>query len=113
MSSESINDISSGVGQPDSIDPEEISSMGTTPTPDYDSSPDVAPDGSLVDDSPAEDDDPPKGQRGYLKHVAEFVRAIWNTLRATVRAPFAVLWRYLLPLLAFALVFGAVAYLSL
>ena len=38
-------------------------------------------------------------------------RAVRNTVRATLLAPFSLLRRYLLPVFAFLLVFGGVAYL--
>jgi len=38
------------------------------------------------------------------------IRSIWYKIRGTLRAPFGLLRRYFFPILAFAIVFGAVLY---
>lgn len=80
---------------------------GTAQDPDYDTSPDVAIDGSVADDST---EIAPPEQSGTSAGSGR-VRSVYHTLRGLVRAPFGLLRRYFIPILAFLLVFGAVAYL--
>lgn len=82
---------------------------GTAQEPDYDSSPDVAVDGSVAD----EDTDSVTSEHSPQSAKSSRARSVFYTLRAVVRAPFGLLRRYLIPILAFLLVFGAVAYVLL
>lgn len=80
-----------------------VQTLGTTSEPDVESSPDVAIDGSI----PATSDSSNGEGQGASSCSA---RSIFYKVRATIRAPFGLLWRYFIPILAFGLVFGIVAY---
>lgn len=94
---------SEGINDPETMDAEDIRTMGTTPDPEYDSSPDVAVDGSIADGTVAETEGGQTPSSGGLWGVYARIRGI-------LRAPLGLLRRYLIPLLAFGLVFGAVVY---
>lgn len=97
---------SEGIDDPAALDDETIQTMGTTPDPEYDSSPDVAVDGSIATETADSTTASQSAASGGLW-------SIYATVRAFVRAPVGLLRRYLLPLVAFLLVFGAVVYLLL
>ena len=82
---------------------------GTAQEPDYGASPDVGIDGSLAD----EDTDSVASEHSSQSANPSRARSVFYTFRAVVRAPFGLLKRYLIPILAFLLVFGAVAYVLL
>jgi len=104
VSAHDVGRRSKGIDEPDALDGADVQTMGTTPDPDYESSPDVADDGSVAAET--DEETGPATQEGV-----GWFRSAYNTLRGTIRAPVALLRRYLLPLLAFALVFGAAVYL--
>jgi hypothetical protein len=80
--------------------------MGTTAEPDYDSSPDVATDGSIAD----ENEQTISTSTERTSSGGAF-RSMYHRIRGLLLAPIGLLKQYFLPLLAFALVFGAVIYL--
>jgi hypothetical protein len=87
------------------MDDEDITTMSTTADPDYDSSPDVAIDGSVADETTdAKNTETPS--KGLLWQI-------YVTLRGFIRAPLGLLRRYLIPLLAFMFVFGVAVFLIL
>lgn len=93
--------------QPEAIDDSAVKTMGTSVEPDYDSSPDVAVDGSIADE---------EGNGGESTVSAQesssgVLRSAYYAVRGTLLAPVGLLRRYFIPLLAFALVFGVVLYL--
>lgn len=82
--------------------------MGTSTDPNFEKSPDVAKDGSVKagGTSPLPSVDEPATSSG-----SGAVRSVYNWLRGTFRAPFVLFREYLIPILAFLLVFGTVAYI--
>lgn len=97
---------SAGVDAPEAMADEEVGTMGTAPDPDYDSSPDVAVDGSIAGDSNESPNDSPKPT------ASGGLWSVYSTLRGFLKAPLGLFGRYLIPILAFVLVFGAVLYLA-
>jgi predicted nucleic acid-binding Zn-ribbon protein len=93
---------------PDALDDTDTQTYGTTPDPEFESSPDVAVDGSVGasqhDSTPA----PGEASRYGLTATA---RHVYHTFRATVLAPVALVRHYLLPILAFATVVVVVLWL--
>ena len=94
----------------ESSDISEGQTMGTSKDPNFEKSPDVAKDGSVKagGTSPSPSVDEPATSSG-----SGAVRSVYNWLRGTFRAPFLLLREYLIPILAFLLVFGTVAYIVL
>lgn len=78
--------------------------MGTTPETEYESSPDVATDGSLQRSPPSTAEETRQTSRSSL-------RTGYYKIRATFLAPLQLLREYLVPVLAFLLVAVAVLYL--
>ena len=78
--------------------------MGATSQPEYESSPDVAVDGSVQNSEVSDDDNSSKSEASTL------LSGLVNRFRATLLAPVGLFHRYLIPILAFALVFGAALY---
>jgi len=105
---EDVSNRSDGIESPESVSVDRDRVMGSTPDPDYDSSPDVSVDGSVTGRTAATDTVDGSSHRfGPLRGTFA------HKLRALLLAPVGLLRRYLLPLLAFLLVFGGVAYLFL
>lgn len=94
---------SEGVESPDPVSVDRTQVMGTERDPDYESSPDVSLDGSVESGE----------ANAELTSTAPQPTSptVLHKLRATVVAPVLLLRQYLLPLLAFLVVFGGVAYL--
>lgn len=97
----------SDADSPDPITPGETQTYGTTPDPDYESSPDVATDGSVERTVKPERSD--AGQRD--SRVGPWLRRRWRTAVATLRAPIGLLREFLIPILAFVFVILAVWWL--
>jgi predicted nucleic acid-binding Zn-ribbon protein len=92
-----------------SYEPAEINSnqkIGTTSESQYTKSPDVAVDGSIENDLQLED--PIEGTSS-----SSSLQSIYYSIRGTVRAPFALLWEYIIPILAFLTVIGVGIYFVL
>jgi len=93
---------------PDALDDTETQTYGTTPDPEFESSPDVAVDGSVEagqhDSTPAPDETSESG-------LTATARRVYHTFRATVLAPVALVRHYLLPILAFVTVVAVVFWL--
>jgi predicted nucleic acid-binding Zn-ribbon protein len=97
---------STGTESPESMSEQAVQTMGTSSKPDMESSPDVAIDGSIAGDATSD------SMTSLEQDVSSSsARSIFHKVRATVRAPFGLLRRYFIPILAFGLVFGIVAYL--
>jgi len=112
----------SGVEEPEPLDlsdrahissdtgesPKDTDDSNNVPT--QDSSPDVAPDGSIGDETPGVDHSEPSPQTGDTADTADAARTGYNKTRAWVKAPFGLLRRYFIPILAFLVVFGLVLF---
>ncbi|MCQ4332335.1 amino acid permease [Natronomonas sp. F2-12] len=79
--------------------------MGTAPEPDYQSSPDVTVTGDVADE-PTEQS-VPDDQTSSLDRF----NSVYNWIRATLLAPLVLLRQHIVPILAFLIVFGGLAYL--
>jgi hypothetical protein len=82
--------------------------MGASKEPEYAKSPDVSIDGSVAtEDAPKEHASKKEpGSSGPGR-----ARSVYNWVRGTIRAPFMLLREYIIPIVAFLLVFGAAFYL--
>jgi len=92
----------------DALDDTEALTYGTTPDPGFESSPDVAVDGSV--ETSQRDTMPDHSDAGGSGLTATAWR-VYHTLRATLLAPVALFHQYLLPILAFATVVPIVLWL--
>ncbi|MFB6307962.1 MAG: hypothetical protein ABEH35_01410 [Haloarculaceae archaeon] len=90
------------------MDSDETTLMGTTPEPDYDSSPDIAVDGTLKDAESEKEENSPVGSS---RPISRKLRSIYYSIRGFALAPLGLVRRYLIPLLAFCIVFGGGLYL--
>ena len=80
-----------------------------TPENEYDSSPDVAIDGSLKDDmTDVESTETPRHIDQATGNNVGFFRSLFYSAKAWVKAPFKLVRMYLAAILAFLLVFGLV-----
>jgi hypothetical protein len=107
VSSEELNQHSSGVEKPRAVEISEDQIAGGAIESEYERSPDVAVDGSLDSSYTVESksrDSPQSSGR---------LRSIYYSIRGLFRAPFALLRHYTIPLLAFLSVILAVTALLL
>jgi len=93
---------------PDALDDTDTHTYGTTPDPEFESSPDVAVDGSV---EASQHDTLPGHNEGSRSGITATGRRIYHILRATLLAPVALFRQYLLPILAFAVVVVVVLWL--
>ncbi|WP_367175782.1 amino acid permease [Haloarcula rubripromontorii] len=92
---------SSSSTSPDALDDTETQTYGTTPDPEFESSPDVAVDGSI---EASQNETLPDHNETNRSELTATARRVYHTVRATVLAPVALFSQYLLPILAFATV---------
>ncbi|AAV44383.1 unknown (plasmid) [Haloarcula marismortui ATCC 43049] len=93
---------------PDALDDTDTQTYGTTPDPGFESSPDVAVDGSV---EASQHDTLPAHKEASGSGLTATARRAYHTLRATILAPVALVRQYLLPILAFAIVVVVVLWL--
>lgn len=93
------------VDRPEPMDLDETTSLGTTRSETGNKSPPVRTKNQTEGTTP-----PEEGTNRGSTDSRDRSRSLWYKIRGTVRAPFALLGRYLIPLLAFALVFLVVLY---
>ena len=107
VSDEQLEQQSRGVQSPEAAEVNRNQTIGTESEAQYAASPDVAVDGSIENDLQVED--PIEDRFSPYSPL----RSIYYSIRATVRAPFALLREYLIPILAFLIVIGIGIYLAL
>jgi len=92
---------------PEAVDTDRSQTYGTTPEPEYDSSPDVAVDGSV--DAPEEPgEEPPAQQKSRIRNWLGRSR---RKIGPTLRAPIGLFRELLIPILAFLVVIFTVWWL--
>ena len=107
VSDEQLKQQSRGVQSPEAAEVNRNQTIGTESEAQYAESPDVAVDGSIENDRQVED----PVEKSSLPSSS--LQSIFYSIRAVVYAPFALLREYLIPILAFLIVFGGVVYLAL
>jgi predicted nucleic acid-binding Zn-ribbon protein len=98
---------SEGIDEPDAMEIDGDRVMGAAGEPEYDSSPDVAVDGSVASESTHQ------SQKTHRTSGPGTPRSVYNQLRAILLAPVGLLRQYFWALLAFGVVFGVALYLVL
>jgi len=102
-----------GVEAPEPLQIDQRTTGRASRTPPGDSTPDVAPDGSIKRDA----QDRARAAQAATSHgdgtnpAIEHLRGAMHWWRGLARAPFSLAWEYRVALLAFVLVFGAIALL--
>lgn len=107
VSDEQLKQQNRRVQSPEAAEVNRNQTIGTNSEAQYAESPDVAVDGSIENDRQVED--PVEN----TSSSSSSLRSIFYSIRAIVYAPFALLREYLIPILAFLIVFGGVVYLAL
>ena len=107
VSDEQLKQQSLGVQGPEAAEVNRNQTIGTESEAQYAESPDVAVDGSIENDRQVED------PVEKSSSPSSSLQSIFYYIRAVVYAPFALLREYLIPILAFLIVFGGVVYLAL
>lgn len=97
-----MNRRSEGVDEPEKLAEDEIQTLGAVTDPEYDLPPDVAVDGTIEQEIETEP------SLTVMEPSFGPLRSVYYTFRGLIRAPISLLRRYLIPILAFATVFGVV-----
>ena len=108
VGSAELEDQSIGVRNPEPMDADDIGTFGRAAETQGDTSPDINPDGSLKTEETTS-----KPSEETLKDKGTLATSFYYKLRALFIAPFKLLWSYIIPILAFALVFGFIIWIAL
>lgn len=108
IGSAELEDQSVGIESPTPMDKNDIETYSGAIDSGGDESPDLNPDGSIK-----------KEQTTSISHESpnrennSLIRSLYFKIRAIVLAPIKLLWSYIIPVVAFALVFGLIIWLMI